>query len=111
MDFVLPFEIVDKCLGSRIWIKAQKQREVVGTLCGFDADLNMVLSDVIEYQYKIDGSIEKTHLDEILLNGGQITFLVPFKNGPDEVLNKQINQSNISNDVNLEIEKEKSNSD
>jgi len=39
---------VDKCIGSRIWVLMKNDREVVGTLRGFDEFVNMVLDDAIE---------------------------------------------------------------
>lgn len=44
-----PFsELVDKCIGSRIHIIMKNDKEVVGTLLGFDDFVNMVLDDVTE---------------------------------------------------------------
>ena len=62
---LLPLELVDKCIESRIWIILKGQREIVGTLVGFDEfvskfsiyffvlfskdfAIDMVLSDVTE---------------------------------------------------------------
>uniref|UniRef100_A0A8C9PDF8 LSM5 homolog, U6 small nuclear RNA and mRNA degradation associated n=1 Tax=Spermophilus dauricus TaxID=99837 RepID=A0A8C9PDF8_SPEDA len=33
---VLPLELVDKCIGSRIHIVMKSDKEIVGTLLGFD---------------------------------------------------------------------------
>ena len=33
---LLPLELVDKCIGSRIWVIMKGDKEVVGTLRGFD---------------------------------------------------------------------------
>jgi len=41
-------ELVDKCIGSRIHIIMRNDKEVVGTLLGFDDYVNMVLEDVTE---------------------------------------------------------------
>ena len=41
-------ELVDKCIGSRIHIIMKSDKEVVGTLLGFDDFVNMVLEDVTE---------------------------------------------------------------
>ena len=42
-------ELVDKCIGSRIHIVMKSaDRELVGTLLGFDDFVNMVLEDVTE---------------------------------------------------------------
>ncbi len=39
---LLPLELVDKCIGSRIWIIMKGDKEIVGTLLGFDDYVNMV---------------------------------------------------------------------
>ena len=42
-------ELVDKCIGSRIHIiMKSSDKEIVGTLLGFDDFVNMVLEDVTE---------------------------------------------------------------
>lgn len=33
---LLPLELLDKCIGSKIWIILKSNKEFVGTLCGFD---------------------------------------------------------------------------
>lgn len=40
---LFPLELVDKCIGSRIWIIMKSDKEIVGTLIGFDDYVNMVL--------------------------------------------------------------------
>ena len=45
---LLPSELVDRCGGSRIWIIMKSDKEMVGTLRGFDVYVNMVLEDVVE---------------------------------------------------------------
>ena len=45
---LLPSELVDRCVGSRIWVIMKGEKERVGTLRGFDVYVNMVLEDVIE---------------------------------------------------------------
>ena len=45
---LLPSELVDRCVGSRIWVIMKGEKEMVGTLRGFDVYVNMVLEDVIE---------------------------------------------------------------
>eukprot|EP00922_Rhytidocystis_sp_ex-Travisia-forbesii_P008533 GHVS01012536.1.p1 GENE.GHVS01012536.1~~GHVS01012536.1.p1 ORF type:complete len:146 (+),score=56.48 GHVS01012536.1:248-685(+) len=72
----LPLALVDKCTGSRIWVIMKGDKELVGTLRGFDDYVNMVLDDVTEYSFTPTGKKE-THLDSILLNGTNITMLVP----------------------------------
>ena len=51
-------------------------KELEGTLCGFDEFVNMVLEDVIEYEVTASGRKE-TKLDQILLNGANVCMLVP----------------------------------
>ena len=38
----LPLEVIDKCVGSKIWILLKGGGEFVGTLRGFDDFVNMV---------------------------------------------------------------------
>ena len=45
---LLPSELVDKCIGSRVWVIMKGEKELVGTLRGFDVYVNMVLEDVTE---------------------------------------------------------------
>lgn len=49
-------------------------RELVGTLRGFDDYVNMVLVDVTEYETSSDGR-RVTKLDQIILNGNNITMV------------------------------------
>ncbi|KAK9388488.1 hypothetical protein V1515DRAFT_597024 [Lipomyces mesembrius] len=70
---LLPLELVDKCVGSRIWVVMKTDREFSGTLLGFDDFVNMVLEDVTEY----DNLGNQTHLEKILLNGNNICMLIP----------------------------------
>ncbi|KAK6013164.1 LSM domain protein [Ostertagia ostertagi] len=58
------------------------EKEIVGTLMGFDDYVNMVLEDVVEYEQTPDGK-RVTKLDTILLNGNHITMLVPGGEGPE----------------------------
>ncbi|KAJ2863390.1 RNA-binding protein lsm5 [Coemansia aciculifera] len=73
---LLPLELIDKCIGSRIWVMMKSEKEFVGTLLGFDDYVNMVLEDVTEYE--TTGTTKKVNqLDQILLNGNNICMLVP----------------------------------
>ena len=45
---ILPLELVDKCIGSSIWVITKGDKELVGILNGFDDYVNMVLQDVTE---------------------------------------------------------------
>lgn len=65
---------MDKCIGSRIHIIMKNDKEMVGTLLGFDDFVNMLLDDVTEYENTPDGR-RITKLDQILLNGNNITMV------------------------------------
>jgi U6 snRNA-associated Sm-like protein LSm5 len=78
---LLPLELVDKCIGSKIHIIMRNDKEIVGTLLGFDDFVNMVLEDVTEFENTAEGR-RITKLDQILLNGNNITMLVPGGEGP-----------------------------
>ncbi|GCB77539.1 hypothetical protein scyTo_0020005 [Scyliorhinus torazame] len=81
---LLPLELVDKCIGSRIHIVMKNDKEIVGTLLGFDdfVTLDMVLEDVTEFEITPEGR-RITKLDQILLNGNNITMLIPGGEGPE----------------------------
>lgn len=55
----------------------KNDKEMVGTLLGFDDFVNMLLEDVTEYEREEGGGRRVTKLDQILLNGNNITMLVP----------------------------------
>jgi U6 snRNA-associated Sm-like protein LSm5 len=65
-------ELIDKCIGSKIWILMKSKVEFTGTLLGFDDYVNMVLEDVTEFNDN-----KETKMDQILLNGNNISLLVP----------------------------------
>lgn len=67
-------ELVDKCIGSRIHIIMKNDKEIVGTLKGFDDFVNMLLDDVTESESTPEGR-RVTKLDQILLNGNNITMV------------------------------------
>ncbi|KOB73328.1 Small nuclear ribonucleoprotein, core [Operophtera brumata] len=81
---LLPLELVDKCIGSRIHIIMKNDKEMVGTLQGFDDFVNMLLDDVTEYESTPEGR-KITKLDQILLNGNNIAMLVPGGEMPDSL--------------------------
>mmetsp|Transcript_12456 Transcript_12456/g.14320 ORF Transcript_12456/g.14320 Transcript_12456/m.14320 type:complete len:85 (-) Transcript_12456:393-647(-) len=83
MESVLPLELIDKCIGSRIWVIMKGDKEIVGTLTGFDDFVNMVMEDVTEYEITTEGR-KKNKLDQILLNGNNICILVPGGSPEDE---------------------------
>lgn len=59
-----------------ISILVQSEKEVVGTLRGFDEYVNMVLDDVTTIDYTPTGQKE-SKLNSILLNGANVALLVP----------------------------------
>ncbi|CAH8643720.1 unnamed protein product [Heterobilharzia americana] len=79
---LLPLELVDKCIGSRIHIIMKNDKEMVGTLLGFDGYVNMVLIDVTEFEFTAQGK-RITKLSHILLNGSNIAMMVPGGEGPE----------------------------
>lgn len=72
---LLPSELIDRCIGSRIWVLMKGDKEIIGTLRGFDVYVNMVLEDVEEIEMTPEGK-KTTKLDQILLNGNNIIVLV-----------------------------------
>ncbi|RPB23230.1 like-Sm ribonucleo protein, partial [Terfezia boudieri ATCC MYA-4762] len=71
-------ELIDKCVGSRIWVVMKGDKEFSGMLVGFDDYVNMVLEDVTEY----DSAGAQVKLKKILLNGNNICMLIPGGDGP-----------------------------
>ena len=81
---LLPLELVDKAIGSRMHVIMKNDRELVGTFRGFDGFVNMVLEDVTEFESTPEGRrINK--LDQIFLNGNHVTMLVPGGSGPEQM--------------------------
>jgi len=80
---ILPLELIDRCIGSRIWVVMKNDREFTGTLLGFDDFVNMVLEDVTEYEITPKGR-KSTKLAQTLLNGNNICMLVPGSDGPEQ---------------------------
>ncbi|TGO46865.1 hypothetical protein BOTNAR_0560g00020 [Botryotinia narcissicola] len=68
---LLPLELIDKCVGSKIWVVMKGDKEFTCTLTGFDDYVNMVLEDVIEFDHQ---SGSQTKLPKILLNGNGIAM-------------------------------------
>lgn len=73
---LMPSELIDRCIGSKIWVIMKGDKELVGTLRGFDVFVNMVLQDVTEYETTPQGK-RVTNMEQILLNGNNIAVLVP----------------------------------
>ncbi|EJT97783.1 Sm-like ribonucleo protein [Dacryopinax primogenitus] len=80
---ILPLELIDRCIGSRIWVITKTEREFAGRLLGFDDFVNMVLEDVTEFITTEEG-VKKVKLQQTLLNGNNICMLVPGSNGPED---------------------------
>ncbi|GHJ89413.1 hypothetical protein NliqN6_5815 [Naganishia liquefaciens] len=80
---ILPLELIDRCIGSKIWVIMKSDREFTGTLMGFDDFVNMVLTDVTEYQVTEDGIVSNS-LGKTLLNGSNIAMLIPGGEGPEK---------------------------
>lgn len=55
----------------------KNDKEIVGTLLGFDDFVNMLLEDVTESEATPEGR-RVTKLDQILLNGSNITMVLYF---------------------------------
>jgi U6 snRNA-associated Sm-like protein LSm5 len=70
---LLPLELIDKCIGSRLWIMMKDKVELEGTLRGFDDYVNMVLDDVEEFRE----DSKSIKYPQILLNGNNVTMLIP----------------------------------
>ncbi|KAF7458132.1 putative small nuclear ribonucleoprotein E [Cryptosporidium felis] len=85
---ILPLALIDKCIGSKIYVVMKGDREFSGVLRGFDEYVNMVLDDVQEYGFKADGEesadgrkrlkrVLINRLETILLSGNNVAMLVP----------------------------------
>ncbi|KAF2242675.1 LSM-domain-containing protein [Trematosphaeria pertusa] len=77
LENLLPLELIDKCVGSQIWVIMNSGKEFVGKLIGFDDYVNMVLEEVTE----IDPGEGDRKLTKILLNGNNICMMVPGGDG------------------------------
>eukprot|EP01039_Chlorochromonas_danica_P012430 gene12430-14218_t len=73
---VQPLAVIDKCIGERVLVILKSEKELEGTLRGFDEYVNMVLDDVVEREYSSIG-VKKTNLDQVLLNGSNVCLIVP----------------------------------
>ncbi|KAI1518846.1 U6 snRNA-associated Sm protein LSm5 [Pyrenophora tritici-repentis] len=96
IENLLPLELIDKCVGSQIWVIMNGGKEFTGKLVGFDDYVNMVLEDVTEmyrqpliainmdFVTNADGSDPaegNIKLPKILLNGNNICMMVPGGDG------------------------------
>ena len=80
---VNPLAVIDASIGQRIHIVMKGDKELVGTLQGFDNYVNMVLEDVTEWSVDSDGNKQTTKIDQILLNGNNVCMLIPGGAGPN----------------------------
>ena len=46
MAQLMPLELIDRCIGSQIWVVLKGDKELCGILRGFDEYVNMVLEEV-----------------------------------------------------------------
>lgn len=81
MSAIGPLELLDKAIGSSLWIVLKGEQEFVGTLLGFDDYVNMVLDDVTEFK-RTESGWEAVKVGQTLLNGNNICMLVPGGKGP-----------------------------
>ncbi|NWX89613.1 LSM5 protein, partial [Nothoprocta pentlandii] len=75
---LLPLELVDKCIGSRIHIVMKSDKEIVGTLLGFDDFVTIIIYLFMIFFLHSEITPEGrriTKLDQILLNGNNITMV------------------------------------
>ena len=72
-ELLLPLEVLDKSIGKKIEVLMNSDKEFHGTLVGFDDFVNIVLEDVQEVGPGATGKVIK----KMLLNGGQVSLLVP----------------------------------
>lgn len=84
---ILPLALIDRCIGSKIYVIMKGNKEFSGTLRGFDEYVNMVLDEVEEYGFKseecdLTGNkklkrVLIDRLETILLSGNNVAMLVP----------------------------------
>ncbi|KAL5582922.1 hypothetical protein UlMin_015364 [Ulmus minor] len=72
---LLPSELINRCIGSKKWVIMGGDKELMGTLRGFNVFINMVLEGITKYEITVEG-IRIAKLDQILLNGNNIAILV-----------------------------------
>lgn len=70
----LPLELLDKCIGSKLWVILKGNKEFAGKLRGFDPYFNMVLDDVTEIT-RVGGTSTRETMESMLLNGHDIVFV------------------------------------
>ncbi|KAF2003462.1 U6 snRNA-associated Sm-like protein-like protein LSm5 [Amniculicola lignicola CBS 123094] len=70
---LLPLEILDKCIGSRVWVLLDTGREMVGKLVGCDEYVNIIMEDVTD----VDPTVGNLHWPRVLLSGNKVNALIP----------------------------------
>ena len=69
---LLPLELVDKCIGSRIWVIMKGDKEVVGTLRGYDQVTNVILEDCAERVYSSESGVEEAPLGVYMIRADNV---------------------------------------
>jgi small nuclear ribonucleoprotein (snRNP)-like protein len=77
-----PLAVIDASVGERLHVVMKGDKELAGTLQGFDNYVNMVLENVTEWSVDSDGNKQTTQIDQILLNGNNVCMLIPGGEGP-----------------------------
>ncbi|QPG76870.1 hypothetical protein FOA43_004264 [Brettanomyces nanus] len=77
---ILPLELIDKSIGTKIWAIMSDFHEFVGTLIGFDDFVNIILSDVTEYDV---AKKEVSKKSKMLISSRNLAMLVPNGDGPE----------------------------
>ncbi|KAJ8748018.1 hypothetical protein K2173_010178 [Erythroxylum novogranatense] len=72
---LLPSELIDRCIGSKIWVIMKGDKELVGTLRVLMSMSTWSLKTSLSMRLQLKDGITK--LDQILLNGNNIAILVP----------------------------------
>ena len=74
------YKTLDACIGKKILIILKENLEIEGVLKGFDENLNVVLFDVIEYEWYHETSndiliLHSKKLNQMLINNSQILWV------------------------------------
>ena len=68
-----PFDLLNKVIGQKVFIRIKNGLSIRGKMSSFDAHMNIVLEEAEELS---DGEL-KSKLGTILLRGGNIIFISP----------------------------------
>jgi U6 snRNA-associated Sm-like protein LSm5 len=80
-----PLSLLDRCVGSPLWVILKGNSEFAGTLLGFDDYANLVLGNVTEFSEseqtpgKMVPVSTRAHM---LIHGSQVAMMVPGSSGP-----------------------------